>query len=258
MADLGYVSVERFAAIDAGGAFWLSRLKLGTVLTDTAGSRLDVPGMLADAARMPDGMPVRLGAAQALPCRLLVRAVPAVVADARRRRVRRAARQRGGSASAQQLARCGWTAQVTNVPASQLAAAGAFALYRARWQRAGVRPPELLFTVWKSRGGLSRSRRARPWRVVCQVYAKLLAGVVSHWITAASLWQRESRSGAKAWSVVSSHARHLAVSVVSSCALTRALRVVQRVLTSGCRVDRRRRHPSTYQRLTTPEACALT
>ncbi len=252
VADLGYFSVERFAEIGAAGAFWLSRLKLGTVLADADGARLDVMSAVEQAADMPSGLPVRLSATHALPCRLVARRVPPAVADERRRRVRRAARQKGGTASKRQLALCDWTALVTNVPAARLAAAGAFALYRARWQI------ELLFKLWKSRGGLSRSRSARPWRVVCEVYAKLLAGLVAHWVTVAGLWHWASRSGVKAWAVVSSHARHLAVSLGSCASLCRALGVVLRVLHAGCRVDTRRGHPSTAQRLRAPEACALT
>jgi len=250
VADLGYFSLERFAEIGAAGAFWLSRLRVDTVLADAGGARLDVLAAAAQADRL-GGLDVRLGV-RALPCRLVACRVPQAVAAERRRRLKRSAQKHGRTPSRSRLALCAWTVLVTNAPAERLSAAGARALYRARWQ------VELLFKLWKSRGGLCRSRSANPWRVVCEVYAKLLAGLVAHWVTAAGLWAVASRSAVKAWSVVSSHARHLAVCLGSRRRLCEALGVVVGVLRAGCRVNARAGHRCTYQQLTAPAACALT
>ena len=252
VADLGYFSLERFAGIDASGAYWLSRLKLGTIVTDASGTRLDALAAVREAAGTAAGLEIRLGAERALPCRLVARPVAPAVAAERRRRLRRSAQKHGRTPSEQRLALCGWTALVTNTPASKLSAAGAFALYRARWQ------VELLFKRWRSGCGVGQSRSEKPWRAVCEVYAKLLAGLVAHWVTAAGLWHRADRSAVKAWRVVAAHARHLAVSMGSKTGLRRALQVVLVVLAAGCRIDRRQQHPNTHQRLSAPEACALT
>lgn len=247
VADLGYFSLDRFAEIGAQGAFWLSRLKIGTVLTDADGIRLDVLDLLGDGPLVEAD--VAMGATHRLPCRLVARAVPEPVAAERRRRLRRSAQKKGRAPSKRRLALCAWTVLVTNAVVS---AAGALVLYRARWQ------VELLFKRWKSQGGLARSRSANPWRVVCEVYAKLLAGLVAHWVTAVGLWHRAERSAVKAWQVVSAHARHLAVTMGSGAGLRRALEAVIRVLDSGCRLNSRRHHPNTNQRLAAPKACALT
>jgi hypothetical protein len=68
-----------------------------------------------------------------------------------------------------------WTIVLTNVPASMLTIEQAFALLRARWQI------ELLFKLWKQEGLLDQWNGTKPWRVLCEVYAKLLAMVVQHW-----------------------------------------------------------------------------
>jgi hypothetical protein len=244
IADLGYFSLDRFAEITSGGGFWLSRLKVGTVLTDADGARLDVLDLLGQGEAE-----VWLGATHRLRCRLIARQVAPEIAAERRRRLRRSASKKGRSPSKAQLARCAWTVLVTNATVS---ASEALALYRSRWQ------VELLFKRWKSHGGLARSRSANPWRVVCEVYAKLLAGLVAHWVTAVGLWHRAARSADQAWQVVSSHARHVAVSMGSESRLRRALGAVVQEFDAGCRTNTRRRHPNTWQRLEAPGVCALT
>ncbi len=47
---------------------------------------------------------------------------------------------------------------------------------RARWQ------VEKLFDLWKRHGLLEETRSRKPWRVLCEVYAKLLGLLVQHWI----------------------------------------------------------------------------
>jgi hypothetical protein len=248
VADLGYFSLDRFAEIGAGGGFWLSRLKVGTDLTDADGGRLDVVALLRGLGGRGEAE-VWLGATHRLRCRLVAQRMPPEVAAERRRRLRRSAQRKGRSPSAAQLARCAWTVLVTNAAVS---ASEALALYRSRWQ------VELLFKRWKSLGGLSRSRSTNPWRVICEVYTKLLVGLVAHWVTAVGLWHRADRSADQAWQVVSAHARHVAVNMGSERALRRALRAVVRELDAGCRTNTRRRHPNTWQRLEAVETCALT
>jgi hypothetical protein len=52
----------------------------------------------------------------------------------------------------------------------------ALVLVRARWRM------ELLFTHWKQHGLLDEWRSAKPWRILCEVYAKLLALAIQPWL----------------------------------------------------------------------------
>jgi IS4 transposase len=78
------------------------------------------------------------------------------------------------------------------VPPERLTLREALVLGRMRWQI------ELLFKLWKSHGHVDESRSTKPWRILCEVYAKLLAMLVQHWVFLVSLWAYPDRSLPKA------------------------------------------------------------
>ena len=67
-----------------------------------------------------------------------------------------------------------WTVLCTNVPYELLTLEEAMTLIRIRWQI------ELLFKLWKSEGHIDESRSESSWRVLCELYAKVM--VIHHWI----------------------------------------------------------------------------
>jgi hypothetical protein len=145
-----------------------------------------------------------LGETQRQPARLLAGRVPPAVAAERRRRLRATARKKGRTVRARRLAVAAWTMLVTNVPAERLTVREALVLGRARWHI------ELLFKLWKSQGRVDESRSLKPWRILCEVYAKLLAMVVQHWLFLVSCWAYPHRSLTKAAQTVQKHALHVA------------------------------------------------
>jgi hypothetical protein len=103
--------------------------------------------------------------------------------------------------------------------------------------------------VWKSHGRIDASRSAKPWRGLCEVYAKLLAMVVQHWVFLVSCWAYPDRSLTKAAQTVRKHALHLASAFGDPDAISRAMATIQRCLAAGCRMNRRKKAPNTYQLL---------
>jgi hypothetical protein len=251
ITDLGFFDLDVFARLARQGAYWLSRLHRTTALFDPAGRRWDVLALLAHAGTPTLDVPVTLGVEHRLVARLLSVRVPAAVANQRRRRLRQAARDRGRTPSAATLAWCDWTLVVTNAPAALLALCEALVLLRARWQ------VELLFKLWKSYGHIDESRSAKPWRVACEVFAKLLAMVVQHWILLTGCWAVPARSLVKAAQTLRQHALHLLCNLSAGAALCAAIATVQRCVATGCRLNRRRKDPSTYQLLLDPSLLAL-
>jgi Transposase DDE domain len=243
LADLGYWSLDALQELDAQQAFWLSRLQSSTAVWDTTGQRWDLVSLLEAQPTAQVDLPIRLGATHRLPARLLAVRVPQEVADQRRRRLRAEARRTGRAVSAARLALAAWTILVTNVPAELLSLHEALVLARTRWQI------ELLFKLWKSQGQVDESRSHKPWRVLCEVYAKLLAMVVQHWLFLVSCWAYPDRSLSKAAHTVQKHALHLASAFGEPALLTRAIVTIQRCLAVGCRMNRRKKAPNTYQLL---------
>jgi hypothetical protein len=246
LADLGYWSLEALQTLAQHDMLWLSRLQTQTAVSDPTGQRQDLLELLTAHATDTLEQEVRLGLEQRVPARLRAVRVPQDVAETRRRRLREAARQKGRQVSARRLALAAWTILVTNVPPKRLMLREALVLGRVRWQI------ELLFKLWKSQGEIDESRSTKPWRILCEVYAKLLAMLIQHWFFVVSCWAYPERSLVKAAQTVRKHALHLASAFQSLKRLTAAILTIQRCLMAGCRMNRRKKHPNTYQLLLDP------
>jgi len=246
IADLGYFSLETMGTLSEREVYWLSRLQAQTAVFDAAGARLVLVDWLERHRTQPVDEPVCLGSGQRLPARLLAVPVPQAVADARRRKLREALRNQGRTVSKERLALAGWTLLVTNAPGELISVAEALVLYRVRWQI------ELLFKLWKQHGRIDEWRSAKPWRILCELYAKLVALVLQHWCLLVGCWAVPNRSWVKAAETIRAHAPVLASALAGLLPLTAALEQLARTLAAGCRLNRRRAHPNTIQYLFEP------
>lgn len=244
IADLGYFSLDHIATAQAQGSFVLSRWYPQTALFALDGAALDLLTVLRTHAQTTLDWEVRLGVRQRVAVRLLAVRLPQEVADQRRRRIRKAARAKGAPVSAAALALADWTIAVTTAPRLQMTVADAVVLLRVRWQI------ELLFKLWKSQGQVDTSRSEQAWRMLCEVYAKLLAMVVVHWVVLISCWQNPDRSLPKVAQMVQGYALGLGAAVAATQAEREVcLTHIARCLTGGCRLNPRRKQPNTYQLL---------
>ena len=252
LADLGYFSLDVMDNLSEAGVYWLSRIQARTSVVDEE-QRV---WLLSEYLQAQDGqrvdLPIRLGAKKRVPCRLLAVAVSQEVADRRRQRLHEQARKKGQAVSKERLLLAEWTILVTNAPPELLTLAESLVLSRARWQI------ELLFKLWKSHGAIARSRSDKPWRILCELYAKLLAMLTKHWTLLISFWRYPDRSLPKACKTIQHHALNLACAFRRGTSpLTAALDDVARCLSAGCRMNTRRQHPNTFQLLLSPPEVAL-
>lgn len=250
IADLGYWSLGVLEMIDAQQGYWLSRIQVQTVLYDENGERWDLVSFLMTCTDPKVDVPIWLGVKHRLPARLLAVRVPQEVADQRRRRLREDARSRGQTISKARLILADWNIFATNAPVELLTLLEALVLARTRWQI------ELLFKLWKSHGQIDEWRSQKPWRILCEIYAKLIAMVIQHWLLLISCWTRPDRSLFKAAKTVRKHTLNLACAFHSTRQLRRAIATIQRCLSTGCRINRRKARPNTYQLLLDPTLLA--
>jgi len=245
LGDLGYYHVGRFAAWHATPKqrrYFLSRYRCGTWLLDRRGQPLEWEQILPQAVGERKERFALLGKEQHLPVRLLLERVPQEVAAQRRERVRQMAQDHGREPDALTLWLCDWTVVVTNVPRRLLTFDEALVLLRLRWQI------ERLFRLWKQEGLIDEWNSKKPWRVLCELYAKLAAMVIQHWLIVAGTWQDPHRSLVKAAQVVQREAGSLMAAIGEQrlpVVIERTLECMQ----SGCRIQKRKAQPSTAQLL---------
>jgi hypothetical protein len=242
MADLGYFSIPVLAVYDQQGVFWLTRYQATLLLFDPAGHSLDLLRLLPTVAQTHLDCTVQV-TGQKLTCRLVAVRVPLQVAEERRRKLRAEARRDGHTPSARQLALCDWVIFLTNVPPERLSVAEVLVLARARWQI------ELLFKLWKSNGRVDESRSAKPYRILCEVYAKLLIMLLQHWIAITCGWQHPNRSWLKTAQTIRQHVITLASTLGSEEQMTKVFHTIQACLAKGARLNSRKTNPNLYQLL---------
>jgi hypothetical protein len=243
LADGSYFRVARLQQLSAEGVFWLSRLLPRTALYGEGRPAQTITELLANEQTAVVDVPVHMGKDCRVPCRLVAVRVSPHVAAQRRERLRQTIRRRHRQTHPDCWTFTEWTVYVTNVAADLLTVPEALVLARCRWQI------ELLFKLWKTYGRIDASRSEQPWRVLCEVYAKLLGMVVQHWILLISCWSYPDRSLAKASATVRRHALNLAAVIAQRQLVAKTLEIIQRCLQRGCRVNRRVLKPSTFQLL---------
>ena len=242
VADLGYYNLAVFERLDQAGAYWVSRYKVGTEVYTQQGQVLNVLKYLQEHSLEGESLdiPIRLGQRKRLACRLVAVPVSQATQEQRQARLKRQAarKQRRLSEAVRDLA--GWNIYLTNAPVELLSATEVGLIGRVRWQI------EQLFDVWKSDGLLDEWRTANPWRVLCEVYAKLLALLIQHWLflvgdghdLRSSLTQAARTIRKKAW--------HIAMVLGDQAGLCQVLMSIRFCLKKGCRISSSRHKPPSF------------
>lgn len=243
ITDLGYWSLDQQRVLSDQEVFWLLRINPQVHFWDDNGQLWDLVDFAkAQRDNRVDSL-VRLGAKKGVPARLLGVRVPTSVAAQRRRKLRSAARREGRPPSPRLLVLAAWSFFVTNLSPTQLSLEEALVLARLRWQI------ELLFKLWKSHGQLDTSVSHKPWRILCEFYAKLIAMILQHWLLLTCSWTFPDRSLPKAASTVRQHALALLLTLADPAALEKAIAILQRCLQHGCRINKSKKTLRTFQLL---------
>lgn len=243
IADLGYWKLADLEEKSLNGVYWLSRPQVQTIIYNEWGKRWSLADLLGKQTGDQVDMVILLGANHQIPARLIAVRVPQEVADQRRCKLKKQACDKGKTVSKVRLALAGWTMFVTNVPEDMLSVKETLVLGRMRWQI------ELIFKLWKSHGQIDKSRSKKPWRILCEVYAKLIAMIIQHWTFLIGHWSFPDRSLVKAAKTVRQHALNLTVALGDLPRLEEALTILSRCLVAGCRINKSAKTPRTFQLL---------
>jgi Transposase DDE domain len=243
IADLGYWTLIWLRSLSRQGVYFLLRYKIGIVLWYQK-QRLNLLDVLPQQIGQRMELCVDVGADKALKAvRLLAERVPDEVVKQRHARYHEYLRVHCKPPNPLVLEMAKWTIVVTSVPASMLTCEQAFALLRARWQI------ELLFKLWKQDGLLDEWNGSKPWRILCEVYAKLLAMVVQHWFVLLSCWDDPHRSLFSVAEVLRSQVPTLAHGLCGHLPLRTAVRLLLDSVRGGCSIPARSTRPSTSRLL---------
>lgn len=247
LVDLGYFCLDAFAEIVARGGYFLTRYCYPTKVLTRQGAPLELLSLLARTPATRLELPILLGAEARLPGRLIARRVSQETADMRRCKLRdKVRRGKRKPYSHDYLAFQDWSVWITNVPPDLLTAEQVCCLYRVRWQI------ELLFKLWKSRGGLLKPSSTRRERVLTELYAKMLGLLLCHWLVAPlrvpdERWDHREISPAHARQLLATLATRFLHALPSLLVLTQLVTLYRELLlTYGCK-EKRKARPNACQ-----------
>jgi len=173
IADLGYFAPNSFKIIDERKAYFLSRYKADTNLYEPdTNEKIDLLALLKNQEFMAKEF--LLGSQPKLKVSVVCQKLTQEQAAYRRRKANKLAKSRGYTSSRRNQHLLDWAIFITNIPSSYVAAEDLSKLYRLRWQ------VELLFKLYKSYGGIDKFYSKKPYRVLCQIYAKIIAMAMFH------------------------------------------------------------------------------
>jgi hypothetical protein len=259
VTDSGYVILKRMRELDEHGIFWLTAARANMIITDASGIRRDLPSFVASRpAELIDEW-VWVGADRQVSCRLLVFA-PSAKARPRKDQKARVKGSRHDVQVGRRKAPKGKKGRkrpeerlhhrrlkgalvlLTNAPALRLSALQARMILRLRWHI------ELIWKVWKQDGKLDCWRSEKGMRILCEVYAKLMALIVQHWFTITGCWSDPHRSLVKACHLIQKIAPCIILTMHGPLAQQELFHIMCLSM-KGCTINTRKKRPNTSQRL---------
>jgi len=246
IVDLGYFCLDAFWAIAEKSAYFLSRYFYPTGLLDEWGKRIDLARLLRNQTGACHEVQVKLGcrAQHQLPCRLIILRNPKPVTEKRRRRAKEHAKKRGTPLSQTYL----FLLVVTNAPETLLSLKHVYDFYRMRWQI------ELIFKLWKSYCGLNSILGWRKERVLTELYAKMIAIVLVHFLLAPlripdEIFSEREVSNVRFQQVLARFARSFKQALSDVVALARTLDDFLLHVERFSLKQKRRQQPNAYSQL---------
>jgi hypothetical protein len=245
IADLGFYDLDLFREVigkKKERKYIVTRLHPNTYVYTRSGHKIDLKGILPRQVGQVREMGVICGKKQQLVMRLIMVRVYEEVAQERQAKIQEAAQKHGRQPAQETLEMTHWTLILTNVPKKRANYREILVLLRLRWQI------ERLFRLWKEHGKIDEWRSKKPYRILCEFYAKLCAMVMQNTLIQEGCWDDAYRSYVKAAAAIRRECNRMMVAFYKEN-IEEEIHSILRPLGSGCQIDHRKAKPSTAQLL---------
>ena len=244
LADLAYFSLDELQKLTENGVYWVSRLKANSYLSDETGERIDLENMLKAEENTFSTQRIRIGKTKQLQVYLIAQRLSEVETDKRRRSIRYRAKRKAQTPSKTLLRLAGYNLYITNIEAHPLTPKQISAIVGIRWQI------ELIFKSCKSLSKIQVSRSRKPYRILSEIYAKLIALLIQHAIMRGAGYRPIQHSFIKTAKHIAGYARGLTLSFQhAKTALLKTLKAIKRAFENGGAFQRSTGKNTTFRKL---------
>jgi hypothetical protein len=239
--DLGYYNLESFKKISEHQAYYCSRLKSGNKVFSLSGKEIDIVHLMNNKTFIDKD--VIVGNSHQLKCRIVIVRLPEQQKKERIEKLLKKAKREGKSISKKKLALSAFNIFITNLSEQELRFEEVLILMKSRWQI------ELLFKLWKSYCKIDKSRSEKPYRILTELYTKLLGAIISHHLMIIGMWKNVDRSMFKAIQIIQEHT--ILISYSFNRGINELANVIEFICSKidDCIVNKRRENPSNAELL---------
>lgn len=236
--DLGYYNNQYFEMIDKKGGYFSSRLKIQNKVISHQGQTIDIVKLMKGKNAIDKQVFV---GKNKLPCRLLIMRLPEEIKKERLLKLQKEAVRKQQKLSEKKISLSEFNIFITNIPVEKLSFNEVLVLMKARWQI------ELLFKLWKSYCKLDESRSKKPYRILTELYAKMIGILISHQLMIIGFWNFIDRSLFKAIKVIQDNVSVLVYAFNKGTEqIKEAINFITSIIKS-CRIDKREQNPALFE-----------
>ena len=244
LADLAYFSLDALEKLTEDGIYWISRLKANSYLCDETGARLDLENMLKAEENTFSTQRIRIGKTKQLQVYLIAERLSEAETNKRRRSIRYRAKRKAETPSKTLLRLAGYNLYITNIEPHRLTPKQVCVIAGIRWQI------ELIFKSLKSLSKIHLSRSQKPYRILSEIYAKLIAVLIQHAVMIATGYRPIQQSFIKTAEYIAGYARGLTLSFQhAKTALLKTLKTIKRAFENGGAFQRSTGNNTTFRKL---------
>ncbi len=245
LADLAYFSLDAFEKLTENKVYWISRLKANSYLADANGERIDLEKILrAETETHYIRKTLWIGKRKQLRVYLIAERLSEAETQKRRRSIRYRAKRKAQTPSKTLLRLAGYNLYITNIEEHQLTPKQMCAIVSIRWQI------ELMFKCFKSISKLHVSRSQKPYRILSEIYAKLIALLIQHAVMLVAGYQHIQQSFIKSAKHIAGYARLITLSFHrSKAALRETLKTIKCSFENGGTCQRSTGKNTTFRKL---------